>query len=351
MARRKSRSPSGKAKRKLPKGWARLFKAHNSRVEGYLLGKNEDDFDYDSVSLADIVAQAYFSSLRRAVPSTGETKRPYVPLYVERLLIAHIGRLNEMLCEMARAGRWTSCEELWDQALKLTTVFSELAQKNPNPFKTKARQSLYMPSLRVPPKPISKSRMRQKWIDPFLGDSVNVAHAIELSANTVGAKITDNRTQIGSLCAQLVGECVQEIQRARYLWSNLFIPYGKPVVWPTLKEIEPYLGMAKVDDVMADVKREPSRQPRGMKEHLRFFCLLEGCGANRLHFLILKDLTKAEALNWWKGAIEKMVEQKFPDLMQHPNWIRELKRVSSGTVADMRKELKDYCRDKVKQFV
>jgi hypothetical protein len=41
---------------------------------------------------------------------------------------------------------------------------------------------------------------------------------------------------------------------------------------------------------------------------------------------------------------------RFPTLLQQPLWRKELRAVSSGTEADMRKESKDYCRDKVKQF-
>jgi hypothetical protein len=57
-------------------------------------------------------------------------------------------------------------------------------------------------------------------------------------------------------------------------------------------------------------------------------------------------LTREEARRWWKNAIEK----RFPMLLRLPMWRDELRAVSSGTDADMRKELKDYCREKVKQF-
>ena len=87
-----------------------------------------------------------------------------------------------------------------------------------------------------------------------------------------------------------------------------------------------------------------------MESYVRSFCLLAECGVDRLPFLLLKDLTREEAGRWWKGAIEKMIEGKFPALLQQPGWPDELRAVSSGTEADMRKELKDYCRDKVKQF-
>jgi hypothetical protein len=87
-----------------------------------------------------------------------------------------------------------------------------------------------------------------------------------------------------------------------------------------------------------------------MEKHLRFFCLLAECGVKRLDFLLLKDLTRDEAGQWWKNAIEKMIERRFPALVRQPVWRNELKKVSSGTNAGMRKELKDYCRDKVKQF-
>jgi len=70
----------------------------------------------------------------------------------------------------------------------------------------------------------------------------------------------------------------------------------------------------------------------------------------RLDSLVLGELTRQTADEWWKGAIEKMVEARFPALLQEPLWLKELAAVSRGTKADMRKELKDYCRDKVKQF-
>lgn len=69
-----------------------------------------------------------------------------------------------------------------------------------------------------------------------------------------------------------------------------------------------------------------------------------------MHFLLLPELTRQTAGQWWKSAIEKMIEERFPSLLQAGRWREQLRAVSSGTEADMRKELKDYCRDKVRQF-
>lgn len=78
----------------------------------------------DSALTADLIAQAYLKALRRAVPKGAETPvLPGIALNIsERLLLAHIRRLNQMLCQLSRAGRWHACEELWDQAYKLVTV-------------------------------------------------------------------------------------------------------------------------------------------------------------------------------------------------------------------------------------
>jgi hypothetical protein len=84
---------------------------------------------------------------------------------------------------------------------------------------------------------------------------------------------------------------------------------------------------------------------------LRFFCMVSGCGSERLHFLLLPKLTSQTTRKWWKGAIENMLEAKYSALLQSPVWFRELKKASTGTKADMLKELKDYSANKVKQFV
>ncbi|MEN3371174.1 MAG: hypothetical protein V7609_3317 [Verrucomicrobiota bacterium] len=207
-----------------------------------------------------------------------------------------------------------------------------------------------MPSLRVPPKQIrSKKRGNHKWVDPFLGDSVHIAQGIELSADTVGAKISDNRTRLGALCARLVGECVQETKRARALWAHYFTPYERPVLWPTRNQIEPFRRKS-FDELIAGIEPFTPGQERSISRHVRFFCLQADCGVDRLDSLLLAELTRETADKWWKGAIEKMVEGRFPALLQEPSWRKELTAVSSGTAADMRKELKDYCREKVKQF-
>ena len=224
------------------------------------------------------------------------------------------------------------------RALKLTETFSKLALENPAPFKAKARQSLFMPSVRAKnPK--------------FTADAKAIADAIDLSAATVGDRLKDNRRRLGALCARLVGECVHEIARARTLWADEFIPYGRSVVWPTTEDIEPFLGTSR-DGLIAGIKasHQNDEDSETMESHLRFFCLLADCGVERLHFLTLPELTAETASKWWKGAIEKMVEARFPILFGQPSWENELKAVSRGTKADMRKELKDYCVGKVKQF-
>jgi hypothetical protein len=315
-------------------------------------GKSASYDSEESAWRADMIAQAYFHALRRAVPDEPELPVLWgIPLNLsERILLFHVQRLNEVLCQLARAGRWHACEELWDQADKLVRTFAELALKDPEPFKNKARKSLFMPSLRAPPKQIrSRKRANIKWVDPFLGDSVNIAQGIELSADTVGAKMSDNRTRLGSLCARLVGECVQEIKRARALWAHYFTPYDRPVPWPTRKQIEPFRRKS-LDELIAGIEPFTADEEKSILWYVRAFCMQGDCGVQRLDSLVLPELTRKTADNWWKVAIEKMVEARFPALLQQPLWRKELTAVSSGTEADMRKELKDYCRDKVKQF-
>jgi hypothetical protein len=132
-------------------------------------GITEDDLLHFAM-YGDIVAQIYFHALRKA-SSFDEATHPLFPNTFENLLLNHIRRLNEALCEMSNKGRQTASQELWDQALKLTEAFSELALKNPDLFKTKARQSLFMPSIR------SKN-------PKFSANAKEIAKAIELSAET-----------------------------------------------------------------------------------------------------------------------------------------------------------------------
>jgi len=303
--------------------------------------------------MADLLAQAYLQALRRRIPNEPETPVLWgMPLnFSERLLFEHIRTLNEMLCQLARLERWHACEELWEQADKLVRTLGELALKNPKPFRRKARNSLFMPSLRVRPKQVkSAKRTKEKWIDPFLGNSVAIAEAVELSADTIGGKLSDNRTRLGALCAGLVGECVQEIKRARRLWAHYFTPYDDPILWPTRKQIERFREKS-FDELIAGIEPFAPGEERSVEGYVRFFCMESDCGVERLDSLLLPELTRETAVRWWKGAIEKMVEARFPALLQQPLWRKELTAVSSGTDADMRKELKDYCRDKVKQFV
>jgi hypothetical protein len=319
--------------------WPDSVTAHNFLAQQYFHPTgdvNRADI-YDYAIRGDIVAQAYIFSLRKSVLSDIKEWQPACYAYTETLLLNHIRRGNEILCELAGSGRWSACAELWEEALKLSKVFCELALKHPDAFKGRARQSLYMPSIRTTnPK--------------FSADSKAIGEAIELSAETVGAKLYDNRVRLGGLCAQLVGECVDEIMRSRCQWSSPFTRYKFPVQWPTQEQMQPFLG--KKPNELISVEKAPHKiGHETMESRLLFFCLLAGCGAERLHFLTLPELTTETATIWWKGAIERMVEARFPSLLEHPAWKKELKAVSSGTKADMRKELKDYCIAKVKQFV
>lgn len=355
-SRRKRKSPPlASATVILSPEWQRFWRSMQRIIaRDFLDGRaSATEVSEESTLTADLIAQAYLKALRRAVPKGDETPvLPGVALNIsERLLLAHIRTLNEMLCQLSRAGRWHACEELWDQAYKLVTVFSELALANPEPFKNKARGSLFMPSLRVPPMLLkSRKRRRLKWNDPFVRDSAEIAKAIELSVNAVGTKISDNQSRLGGLCARLVGECVHEIKRARAFWALYFTPYGRTPVWPSREQVEQFREMS-MDDLIASIGNCAPVQEGIVEDHVRFFCMQAGCGKERLDFLLLPELTGQTAKDWWKGAIEKMTEDRFPQLLKQSVWVRELKKVSSGTEADMRKELKDYCRDKVKQFV
>jgi hypothetical protein len=146
-----------------------------------------------------------------------------------------------------------------------------------------------------------------------------------------------------------VGEFVHEIKRARWLWSVYFTPYGKSVIWPTKRQIQPFADQTH-DQLIAGIMREPNSKTRSIESYIRMFCLQGDCGVERLNFLLLPELTREQANVWWKNAIERMVEAKFDALLQDPEWARELRAASSGTKADMLKELKDYSRDKVKRF-
>lgn len=158
--------------------------------------------------------------------------------------------------------------------------------------------------------------------------------------------------RLGALCARLVAECVNEIELARNAWASIYRRGKCQVTWPTLSQVEPFLKKT-TDDLLTE--RLPKESPvQGSKEetasYLRLFCLLADCGPARLHFLVLPKLTVASASIWWKDAIEKMLEERFPKLLERPSWLDALRSVSTGTRADMLKELKDYSRDKVRQF-
>jgi hypothetical protein len=318
--------------------WPDCVAAHNFLAQQHFYptgGLNRADI-YDFAMRGDIVAQAYIFSLRKSVLSDIKDGQPAFYSYTETVLLNHIRRGNEILCELAGNGRLSACGELWEESLKLSKALCELALKYPEAFKARARKSLYMPSIRTTnPK--------------FSADAKAIGEAIELSAETVGGNLQDNRKRIGALCAQLVGECVDEITRSRSLWCNPFTRYNRPVVWPTTEQIKPFFGKNAHQLISeSNVPLGPGKET--METRLLFFCVLDGCGAERLHFLTLPDLTTQTASIWWKGAIEKMVEARFPSLVNLPAWEKELRAVSTGTKADMLKELKDYCIGKVKQF-
>lgn len=297
-------------------------------------GVTEDDLSGFAI-MADIVVQAYLLKLKSQVPRTKEHGFRIVPNHLEKMLLSYVRMMNEMLCELARAGRWNASTKLWEQALLLSQTFGELALKNPAPFRSRARKSLYMPSLRA---------RNVK----FTADAAAIADQIELSAETVGDRLTDNRKRIGALCAGLVAECVDEILRARHLWAGMFARRNHEVVWPSPQQIAPYLNLS-LDELLAE-KEGKARDAQSGIANLTFFSLCRGGGVQRLPFLCLPELTPASARQWWKQAIEGMVEARFPSLLEQPAWEKELKAVSSGTRADMLKELKDYSRDKVRQF-
>lgn len=183
----------------------------------------------------------------------------------------------------------------------------------------------------------------------YSADAKAIAEAIELSAETVGDKLHDNRTRLGALCAQLVAECVDEIRRSRSLWSQPFTRRNFPIEWPTTEQIKPFIGKTS-NQVIEGSNVLHRKGKETIESRLEFFCVLAGCGVERLHFLTLPELTRQTDSIWWKGAIEQMVVARFPALLGNPAWEKELRAVSSGTKADMRKELKDYCVEKVKQF-
>lgn len=317
----------------------RLFLEHNFwPIEGIR--------DYEVEMFAregDFVTQCFLSHLRQRIPELGEIRRPVVGDGMEDLLLRHVQRLNETLCDLARLGRWQAGEVLFEQALLLAQTFGELAVKNPRPFRAKARRSLYMASVRTKnPK--------------FTADAKAIAGMIQLSADTVGARLTDNRVRLGALCARLVGECVHQITLVRNRWMRGEQHRPFPLVWPTLKQIEPYVGRS-VAEIIA--LREASltgrhqhtsdRAQRHFDSKLALFAM-NGRG-RELHFLCLPDLSKATEGTWWKQAIEPMVEEKFPALMDQPVWLNELKAVTDGgTDSAMLKALKDYSRKKVRQF-
>jgi hypothetical protein len=138
-------------------------------------------------------------------------------------------------------------------------------------------------------------------------------------------------------------------------WAEGEEPRPDPVVWPTPRQIKPFVGkslreaLALRAPFFGGLRKQAPAQSH-LESKLFVFTCLPGCGSDRLHFLCLPDLTAATAKTWWKQAIEPMIVAKFPELLERPAWLKELKAASSGTKSDMLKALKDYCRGKVKQF-
>jgi hypothetical protein len=187
---KRKRIPQDQAhKKSLTWNWQASIEGHTLCAEQFCFSR-QGITDRDIIQFAqhgDIVTQCYLNMLYKTIPKEAESKRPLVGLYVERLLIEHIRSLNEMLCDLAVAGRWSACEELWVQALKLSETFCSLALKNPAPFKAKAWEALFMPSVRAKnPK--------------FSYDAQAIADAIEFGKKSVSGNLTDNRTRLGALC-------------------------------------------------------------------------------------------------------------------------------------------------------
>lgn len=84
-------------------------------------------------------------------------------------------------------------------------------------------------------------------ISVITADARAIAGAIELSADSIGGRLTDNRVRLGALCVRLVGECVHEINYVRYYWRRKADQKKIPVVWPTLRQIKPYTGKSQTE--------------------------------------------------------------------------------------------------------
>ena len=289
--------------------WQRSAEYHRMMAEWYRFQPWEGIQVQDLLDFAmygELVAQCYLHALRKAVPELPRQRGNYF----ERLLLAHIGRLNEMLCELAREGRWGACNELWDQALKLTETFSELAVKQPTVFRAKARQSLFMPSIRT-----RNPR--------FTADAKAIAEAIELSAETVGGKLTDNRVRLGALCARLVAECVHEIRLARDNWVRIFTQRQQEVPWPTREQIQPLRGKSAAE-IITGRKTRPDEERYNEKlllPKLEFFCVMGVAGPSGCIFLFCRNSLRRRPGSGGRRPWRRWWKRGFPSCWKrHRGW-------------------------------
>lgn len=81
--------------------WLHCVAAHNFLAQQHFhpTGEVNRAKIYDFAMRGDIVAQAYIYSLRTSVLSDINEGHPAPDLYTERLLLNHIRRGNEILCE------------------------------------------------------------------------------------------------------------------------------------------------------------------------------------------------------------------------------------------------------------
>lgn len=337
----------------LSEDWQRLWAYLQRTIWQSLHEGNRlpDDEPIDTLLMADLLVQSYFSALQKEIPEKVESN--WIQVHFgqaeeERLLLEHVSRLNTVLCEMARKGKTHACEALWTQALKLTEAFGEIALENPQPFKQKARRALFMPSLRT-------SNLE------FMADAAAIAEAIELSKDSHGDKLSRNRVRIGELTSRALAEYLEEIQIARRQWCRFFTKYKNPVIWPTKEDIAPFLGKS-VDDLlgiyagMSDEERAAvsasRRNDPPLVKHIRFFCLCAGCGSRRLHLLLLPPRRDASAeKEWLNKGLFPLIEEKFETFKTHPAW-REVLKDSAKRNTDRAwiAKIKDKFRELIHQF-
>src|SRR5580693_1760637 len=125
MHRKKKTKDDEKGKRMRASSWTHFVEAHNFLAQQYFCPTEDVNRRkiYEFAMLGDIVAQAYISSLRKSVLSDIKEGQPAPYSYTETLLLNHIRRGNDILCELAKTGRSSACAELWEEALKLSKAF------------------------------------------------------------------------------------------------------------------------------------------------------------------------------------------------------------------------------------